>query len=89
MHPLWSALGRWKESSPHGQKRLHRLLIKFIQDYYGAESASLNLTQLYKKFREGAEPPPQFGKDRDYNGIYHLVCVTDSRLDSKVCNGFC
>ncbi|CAO3570551.1 unnamed protein product [Mortierella alpina] len=26
-------------------------------DYYGGESASLNLTQLFKKFR-GAEAPP-------------------------------
>ena len=43
--------------------------IRFITlvDYYGAESASLNLTQLYKKFRNGDKPPPQFGKDRDYN----------------------
>ncbi|NXD32437.1 GDI1 inhibitor, partial [Spelaeornis formosus] len=35
-------------------------------DYYGAESASLNLTQLYKKFR-GTEPPAELGRDRDYN----------------------
>ncbi|KAJ3282919.1 Rab GDP dissociation inhibitor alpha [Borealophlyctis nickersoniae] len=36
-------------------------------DYYGAESASLNLTQLYRKFRSGQEPPSQFGRDRDWN----------------------
>lgn len=43
-------------------------------DYYGGEAASLNLTNLYRKFREGMVPPQQvinnkyqFGKDRDYN----------------------
>ncbi|KAJ3068778.1 Rab GDP dissociation inhibitor alpha [Quaeritorhiza haematococci] len=36
-------------------------------DYYGGESASLNLTQLYRKYREGMEPPAQFGRDRDWN----------------------
>ncbi|KAI7870948.1 GDP dissociation inhibitor [Spinellus fusiger] len=36
-------------------------------DYYGGESASLNLTQLYKKFRSGQEPPSELGKDRDWN----------------------
>ncbi|KAI9099332.1 GDP dissociation inhibitor [Phlyctochytrium arcticum] len=36
-------------------------------DYYGGESASLNLTQLYRKFRNGQEPPSQFGRDRDWN----------------------
>ncbi|RIA98536.1 GDP dissociation inhibitor [Glomus cerebriforme] len=36
-------------------------------DYYGGESASLNLSQLYRKFRSGAEPPSELGKDRDYN----------------------
>ncbi|KAL7422596.1 Rab GDP dissociation inhibitor alpha [Cryptotrichosporon argae] len=36
-------------------------------DYYGGDSASLNLTQLYQKFR--STPPPenlQLGRDRDY-----------------------
>ncbi|KAJ1926162.1 Rab GDP dissociation inhibitor alpha [Tieghemiomyces parasiticus] len=36
-------------------------------DYYGGESASLNLTQLYRRFRQGEEPPAQFGRDRDWN----------------------
>lgn len=35
-------------------------------DYYGAECASLNLTQLYAKFRPGTEPPKDLGRDRDY-----------------------
>jgi len=39
--------------------------------YYGGECASLNLTNLYKKFCKGEEPPPKFfemlGNNRDYN----------------------
>ncbi|CDO55665.1 similar to Saccharomyces cerevisiae YER136W GDI1 GDP dissociation inhibitor [Geotrichum candidum] len=37
------------------------------QDHYGAESASLNLTQLYKKFRPSQKPAEALGKDRDWN----------------------
>ncbi|KAG0202944.1 Rab GDP dissociation inhibitor alpha [Mortierella sp. GBA30] len=36
-------------------------------DYYGGESASLNLTQLFRKFRGSEEPPKDLGRDRDYN----------------------
>jgi len=35
-------------------------------DYYGGDSASLNLTQLYRKFRPDQAPPSQLGRDRDY-----------------------
>ena len=33
-------------------------------DYYGAECASLNLTQLYNKFRPGEPVPTDIGRDR-------------------------
>lgn len=49
--------------SVDGKKVLHM----DRNDYYGGESASLNLTQLYQKFRNS--PPPenlQLGRDRDY-----------------------
>ncbi|KAF9176610.1 Rab GDP dissociation inhibitor alpha, partial [Haplosporangium sp. Z 767] len=36
-------------------------------DYYGGESASLNLTQLFRKFRDGEAPSSDLGRDRDYN----------------------
>lgn len=49
--------------SVEGKKVLHM----DRNDYYGANSASLNLTQLYEKFRSGMSPPSQFGRDRDYN----------------------
>lgn len=36
-------------------------------DYYGGESASLTLAQLYQKFRGGEKPPASLGSARDYN----------------------
>merc|ERR1712137_528560 len=48
--------------SVSGKKVLHM----DRNDYYGAESASLNLTQLYRKFRPGQEPPKELGRDRDW-----------------------
>lgn len=35
-------------------------------DYYGGDSASLNLTQLYRKFKPDQSPPTELGRDRDY-----------------------
>ncbi|KAF9366116.1 Rab GDP dissociation inhibitor alpha [Mortierella sp. NVP85] len=49
--------------SVEGKKVLHM----DRNDYYGGESASLNLSQLFKKFRDGAAAPAALGKDRDYN----------------------
>ncbi|ODN98953.1 hypothetical protein I350_07102 [Cryptococcus amylolentus CBS 6273] len=49
--------------SVDGQKVLHM----DRNDYYGGDSASLNLTQLYQKFRNEAPPESlQLGRDRDY-----------------------
>jgi len=36
-------------------------------NYYGGESASLNLNQLYEKFYPGQKPPEALGQSRDYN----------------------
>eukprot|EP00897_Mesotaenium_endlicherianum_P008336 jgi/Mesen1/7530/ME000391S06764 len=36
-------------------------------DYYGGESASLTLQQLYQKFRGDDKPPATLGSSRDYN----------------------
>ncbi|KAG0255220.1 Rab GDP dissociation inhibitor alpha [Actinomortierella ambigua] len=49
--------------SVDGKKVLHM----DRNDYYGGDSASLNLTQLYRKFRPGTEAPATLGRDRDYN----------------------
>ncbi|KAM7261656.1 hypothetical protein ACFE04_020733 [Oxalis oulophora] len=36
-------------------------------DYYGGESTSLNLNQLWKRFRGDDKPPETLGSSRDYN----------------------
>jgi Rab GDP dissociation inhibitor len=36
-------------------------------DYYGGECASLNITNLWAKFRPGTEPPKELGANRDWN----------------------
>jgi len=35
--------------------------------FYGGEGASVNLTNLYKIFKEGKEPPKELGHNRDWN----------------------
>ncbi len=35
--------------------------------YYGAETASLNLTNLWAMFRPNVEPPKEYGHNRDWN----------------------
>lgn len=35
--------------------------------YYGAETASLNLTNLWAMFRPGQEPPKEYGHNREWN----------------------
>jgi Rab GDP dissociation inhibitor len=36
-------------------------------NYYGGDCASLNLTNLYAKFRGSQDPPASLGPNRDYN----------------------
>mmetsp|Transcript_33812 Transcript_33812/g.61051 ORF Transcript_33812/g.61051 Transcript_33812/m.61051 type:complete len:446 (-) Transcript_33812:437-1774(-) len=36
-------------------------------NYYGGESASLSLNQLFERFRPGQKPPASLGPSRDYN----------------------
>lgn len=49
--------------SVNGKKVLHL----DRNNYYGAESASLNLTNLWEKFLPGQKPEPKFGTNRDWN----------------------
>lgn len=50
--------------SVDGKKVLHM----DRNDYYGGESASLSLEQLFTKMKgENSEPPAELGKSRDYN----------------------
>jgi len=49
--------------SVEGKKVLHM----DRNSYYGGECASLNLNQLYEKFKKGSTPSPDLGASRDYN----------------------
>jgi Rab GDP dissociation inhibitor len=49
--------------SVEGKKVLHM----DRNNYYGGDSASLNLNQLFEKFYPSQKPPTTLGKPRDYN----------------------
>lgn len=49
--------------SVEGKKVLHM----DRNGYYGGDSASLNLNQLFEKFKNGSQPPASLGASRDYN----------------------
>eukprot|EP01053_Blabericola_migrator_P010797 Blabericola_migrator_1__10796@NODE_61_length_15760_cov_113_549035_g55_i0_p4_GENE_NODE_61_length_15760_cov_113_549035_g55_i0NODE_61_length_15760_cov_113_549035_g55_i0_p4_ORF_typecomplete_len462_score65_66GDI/PF00996_18/1_6e122Amino_oxidase/PF01593_24/1_1e06_NODE_61_length_15760_cov_113_549035_g55_i056307015 len=49
--------------STHGKKVLHL----DRNNYYGGESASLNLTNLFAKFCPKEEPPKEWGPNREWN----------------------
>jgi Rab GDP dissociation inhibitor len=49
--------------SVEGKKVLHM----DRNNYYGGESASLNLNQLFEKFKNGQKPKESLGQSRDYN----------------------
>ncbi len=69
-------------------------------DYYGGASASLNLEQLYAKYKDGKKPPESLGRARDYSidivpkfvmasgNLVKLLLHTDvtKYLDFKVLN---
>jgi len=45
----------------------HKVLHMDRNNYYGAESASLNLQQVYEKFRAGQKPNEKLGSSREFN----------------------
>jgi Rab GDP dissociation inhibitor len=49
--------------SVHGKKVLHL----DRNNYYGGDCASLNITNLWEKFRPGTSPPKELGANRDWN----------------------
>jgi len=49
--------------SVHGKKVLHL----DRNPYYGGECASLNITNLWQRFRPGSEPPKELGANREWN----------------------
>ena len=44
-----------------------KILTVDCNPYYGSDGASLNLTNLWKKFRQGEEVPKELGQNRDWN----------------------
>ena len=49
--------------------------------YYGADTASLNLTNLWKTFRPDQEVPKQYGHNRDWNvDMIPKFIMADGRL---------
>jgi len=49
--------------STHGKRVLHI----DRNSYYGGECASLNITNLWEKFRPGTQPPKELGANREWN----------------------
>lgn len=46
----------------------HRKILQLDKNnYYGSDSASLNLTNLWKRFKGGAEVDKKYGENRDWN----------------------
>ena len=43
-----------------------RVLHMDRNDYYGGESASLNLSQMFERFKKGSVPE-KYGRNRDWN----------------------
>ena len=63
MHPLWASLTGRYSLRDIGKKVLHI----DRNPYYGGEGASVNLTNLWKIFREKEEPNKELGHNRDWN----------------------
>jgi Rab GDP dissociation inhibitor len=60
-------------------------------NYYGSDTASLSLSNLYSKFRPGSEPPSGLGHSRDWNvdliPKFIMACgdLVKILLHAKVC----
>ena len=72
--------------STKGKKVLHL----DRNSYYGAETASLNLTNLWSMFRPGVEPPKEYGHNRDWNVdliLHYTICsvVFGININPKKC----
>ena len=56
-----------KKTEGETQKEGAKILQLDRNGYYGSDSASLNLTNLWKHFRPGTDVPKQYGENRDWN----------------------
>jgi Rab GDP dissociation inhibitor len=56
-----------KKEEGKEQKEGAKILQLDRNGYYGSDSASLNITNLWKHFNRGGEPPKVYGENRDWN----------------------
>ena len=56
-----------KKTEGYTNKEGAKILQLDRNGYYCSDSASLNLTNLWKHFRQGTEVPKQYGENRDLN----------------------
>ena len=56
-----------KKTEGEANKEGAKILQLDRKGYYGSDSASLNLTNLWKYFRPGTDAPKQYDENRDWN----------------------
>ena len=59
---LLAKIGKISDKNPNT-----KILQLDRNNYYGSDSASLNLTNLWKMFRKDQTPKPEYGENRDWN----------------------
>ena len=65
---LAGLLAKFPKKSPGEEKKEGAKILQLDRNgYYGSDSASLNLTNLWKHFRPNVEVPKQYGENRDWN----------------------
>lgn len=61
---LSGLLSQERTDNPYVEKKVLHI---DRNSFYGGEGASVNLTNLYKLFKDGKEPPKELGHNRDWN----------------------
>lgn len=56
-----------KKTEGEAQKEGAKILQLDKNNYYGSDSASLNITNLWNHFRKGQTPKKEYGENRDWN----------------------
>jgi len=65
---LAGLLAKFPKKAPGEEKKEGAKILQLDRNgYYGSDSASLNLTNLWKHFRPEQTPPKQYGENRDWN----------------------
>ena len=65
---LAGLLAKFPKKTPGEEKKEGAKILQLDRNgYYGSDSASLNLTNLWKHFRPNVEVPKQYGENRDWN----------------------